>query len=506
MPSKRRRARHRIEVQRMAAANWVGSAGPYRTGATAIEMPRRRFLQGAAALGGTAMLEPFAPAAALAATGTLHEIDHFIFLMKENRSFDHYFGTLSGVRGFDDASAMALPDGRAVFSQADSQTGAHVLPFRLDTQRTNAQRLHALDHGWPAQHQSWDSGKMDLWIPAHRAADGAAAPLTMGYLARADLPYYYGLADAFTICDNYHCSVMGPTHPNRYYAMSATIDPEAKHGGPAIDNVPRSYTWETYPERLQRAGISWRIYHDLDDYGCNVCKYFVQYRTAPPQSPLRDAALRNRPFYELLWDLRTGNIPQVTWIVPPSFVSEHPDWLPAAGEHHTQLILAALWSNPKLWARAALILHYDENDGQFDHVSPPTPPPGTPEEYVGGLPVGLGFRVPCLVISPWTRGGYVFSEVLDHTSSLRLLEARFGVEVPNLGKWRRAATGDMTGAFSFGLPPRQDVPVLPETANALQTAENEAMALPPPAPPTPPSMPRQEPGTRPRPVSARRAG
>lgn len=486
----------------------AGAAGAHRrTGTPAIEIPRRQFLLGAAALGGAAMLGAFEPVRArAAATGTLHNIDHFIFLMKENRSFDHYFGTLAGVRGFDDASAMTLPDGRPVFAQADDQDRARVLPFRLDTTHTNAQRMHVLDHSWRAQHQSWDGGKMDLWIPAHRVEDGAAAPLTMGYLARPDLPYYHALADAFTICDNYYCSVMGPTHPNRYYAMSATIDPDGKHGGPAIDNMQRAYSWETYPERLQRAGISWRIYHDLDDYGCNVCKYFVQYRQASPQSPLRDAALRNRPFYELLWDLRTGNIPQVAWIVPPSFVSEHPDWLPATGEHHTQLILSALWSNPKLWARTALILHFDENDGQFDHVAPPTPPPGTPEEYVGELPVGLGFRVPCLIISPWTRGGFVFSEVMDHTSSLRLLEARFGVEVPNLGSWRRATTGDMTGAFSFGLPPRPDIPDLPETSKALLAAENEAMALPLPVPPSQPAMPRQEPGTRPRPVAASHAG
>jgi phospholipase C len=401
---------------------------------------------------------------------------------------------------------MTLPDGNPVFAQADRRDGTRVLPFRLDTRHTNSQRLGALDHSWEAQHRSWDGGRMDLWIPAHRAANGAGAPLTMGYLARADLPYYHALADAFTICDNYHCSVMGPTYPNRFYAMSATIDPAGKQGGPATDNVPRAYSWETYPERLQRAGISWRIYHDLDDYNCNVVKFMTQYRRAPANSPLRDAALRNRPFYELLWDLHTGNIPQVTWIVPPSYLSEHPAWLPAAGENHTNRILSALWSNPDLWARTALILHYDENDGQFDHVPPPTPPPGTPDEYVGLLPVGLGFRAPCLVISPWSRGGYVCSDVLDHTSSLRLLEARFGVEVPNLSKWRRATTGDLTGAFSFGLPPRHDIPALPETAKALQAAENQAMALPPPAPPARPAMPRQEPGTRPRPVAAQSSG
>lgn len=126
--------------------------GISRTGATAIEIPRRRFLQGAAALGGAAIIRPLA--AAPAGAGTLRDIDHFIFLMKENRSFDHYFGTLSGVRGFDDANAMVLPDGRPVFAQADPQDDARVLPFRLDTRRTNAQRLRALDHSWPAQHRS----------------------------------------------------------------------------------------------------------------------------------------------------------------------------------------------------------------------------------------------------------------------------------------------------------------------------------------------------------------
>jgi phospholipase C len=488
-------------VERIVASKPLRSTNTDPVTATTLEFPRRRFLQGAAALAAAAMLGPTVPTAARAAAGTLREIDHFIFLMKENRSFDHYFGTLYGVRGYGDAKALVLPDGGSVFAQADAPNGGRILPFRLNTKRTNAQRLHVLDHSWSAQHQSWHGGKMDLWIPAHREADGAAAPLTMGYLTRADLPYYYALADAFTICDNYHCSVMGPTHPNRYYAMAATIDPEGKRGGPAIDNLPRAYSWETYPERLQRAGISWRIYHDLDDYGCNVCKYFTQFRAASRQSPLHDSALRNRPFYELLWDLHAGNIPQVTWIVPPSFASEHPDWLPAEGENHTHQVLAALWSNPRLWARTAVILHYDENDGQFDHVLPPTPPPGTPEEYVSGLPVGLGFRVPCLIISPWTRGGYVFTDVLDHTSTLRLLESRFGVEVPNLSEWRRATTGDMTGAFSFGAPPRHDIPDLPETARALASAEYDAMALPPPTPPSAPSMPRQEAGTRPAPVS-----
>lgn len=472
-----------------------------------IEIPRRRFLQGAAALGGATLLGGAAgPAAAMAPQGSLKDIDHFIILMKENRSFDHYFGSISGVRGFDDATPLSLAGGRSVFEQLDADKHRTVLPFHLDTRRTNAQRLFSTDHSWRGQHGAWDGGKMDRWISAHRRVDGVHAPITMGYLKRDDLPFYYALADNFTLCDGYFCSVLGPTHPNRYVLMTATIDPEGKFGGPALDNTLRHVRWETYPERLERAGISWRIYHDLDDYLCNVTRFFVNYQTAPKSSSLYQNALKDRPFYELLWDLRHGNIPQVSWIVPPSFVTEHPDYLPAAGENHTRLILEALWSNPKLWARTALILNYDENDGLFDHVVPPTPEPGTPGEYVGDLPVGLGFRVPCMVISPWSQGGFVCGDVFDHTSTLRLLETRFGVEVPNLSAWRRSVTGDLTSAFSFGLPRRFDIPRLPETAKALRVAEDEAMGLPQPWPPAKPVMPHQEPGARPGPVTGRRAG
>ncbi len=462
-----------------------------------IDLDRRRFLQAVAASAAIGVA-PAQAAAEPSPPAKLTDIDNIIILMKENRSFVHYFGTLRGVRGFDDPSARR-PDGGSLFRQPDpGHEDGYVLPFRLDTTRTNAQRLHVLSHAWGPQHAAWNSGAMDNWIPAHRAADGQYGPLTMGYMTRADLPFYYALADAFTICDGYHCSLMGPTRPNRYYLMSATIDPDGHSGGPMIDNSIRPLRWETYPERLERAGISWRIYHAFDDYGCNVCKFFTRYQHLPTTSPLFENAIRNRPFYELLWDLQKGDIPQVTWIVPPSEVTEHPDFLPAAGENHTNQILQALWSNPKLWAKTALILNYDENDGQFDHVAPPVPEPGTPGEFIGGEPIGLGFRVPCLIISPFSRGGYVCSEVFDHTSTLRLIEARFGVEIPNLTKWRRETCGDLTAAFGFGQPPRFDLPQLPETEHALRVAQQEAMSLPRPTVPANQTMPRQEPGSRPR--------
>jgi phospholipase C len=458
---------------------------------------RRQFIQTAAA---ASMLagEAQAQGQPQGRPSRLQDIDHIIVLMKENRSFDHYFGALRGVRGFDDPRAR-LAGGRTLFHQADAlHPNGHILPFRLDTLTTSAQRLSDLSHAWGAQHAAWNGGAMDLWVTAHRAADGDAGVLTMGHLTRDDLPFYYALADAFTVCDGYHCSVFGPTDPNRYYLMSATIDPAGMHGGPALDNDGRAYTWETYPERLERAGISWRVYHDADDYDCNVLKYFVQYQQAPATSALHEHAMRNRAFETLLEDLRTGNIPQVTWIVPTADVSEHPDYMPAAGERHTAQILEALWSNPKLWAKTALILNYDENDGQFDHVAPPTPPRGTPDEYVHGLPIGLGFRVPCTVISPFSRGGWVCSDTFDHTSTLKLIEARFGVEVPNLSRWRRETVGDMTKAFGFGQPADLSLPRLPGTEQALHDATRRAASLPGPVVPAIQALPRQEPGARPR--------
>jgi phospholipase C len=442
--------------------------------------------------------------AATAAPSRLNDIDHFVILMQENRSFDHYFGSLRGVRGFDDSKALVLPNGRRVFYQPDTvHPDGYVLPFHLDTARCSAQGLHDLGHEWGPQHASLNGGAMDGWLAAHRKADGAAGPLTMGYFTRADLPFYYALADAFTICDGYHSSLLGPTYPNRLYYMSASIDPAGTHGGPVINNDAllggHTYEWESYPERLERAGVSWQIYFDMyDDYLLNVLRYFKPFSTAASGSRLYERAHRGHPFDAFLENVRTGNLPQVTFVMAHAEQTEHPDFLPAAGENYVRTILEALWSNPKVWSRTAFILMYDENDGQFDHVVPPLPEPGTPGEFVGGEPIGLGYRVPCMVISPFSRGGYVCGDTFDHTSVLRLLEARFGVEVPNLTAWRRATCGDLTSAFGFGEPARLDVPELPETSERLASVYETTPTLPPPAVPTVQQMPKQEPGTRPR--------
>ena len=438
------------------------------------------------------------PAAAEAAPAKLSDIDHIILLMQENRSFDHYFGTLSGVRGFDDARAVSLQDGKPVFYQPDSRSpDGYVLPFHLDTKTTSAQRLHDLSHAWFTLHDSWDGGRLDGWVSSHRRSNGSFGTLTMGYYTRDDIPFHYALADAFTICDGYHCSVLGPTDPNRYYWMTASIDPNGRGGGPETNNAERRrLTWETYPERLERAGISWRIYRpeSTPEYpnGLDVIMHFVKFQDAPPNSALYDSGVKVRSVETLLDDIRTGNLPSVTWIIPPYAASEHPDMLPAAGEDYVRNILETLWSNPKLWSRTAFIVSYDENDGLFDHVVPPTPPPGTPGEFIDGVPIGLGFRVPCLVISPFSRGGLVCGDTFDHTSTLRFIEARFGVEVPNLSRWRRETCGDLTSAFDFSRPIDTSVPLLPTTADRLRLVEQQVTRLPSPGVPREQSMPKQE--------------
>jgi phospholipase C len=387
---------------------------------------RSRFLAAAAGVVALPYVEWLRPALAQALPAKLTDVDHIVILMQENRSFDHYFGTLSGVRGFGDAGAMLLPTGKPVFYQPDARSrDGYVLPFHLDTKVTSAQRLHDLSHAWRALHESWNGGRQDGWIDAHYRTDGANAPLTMGYYTRDDLPFYYALADAFTICDGYHASVMGPTNPNRYYSMTGSIDPGGKNGGPATNNSGKRYTWETYAQRLERAGISWRIYRPastvLEPVGLDVIMNFAAFQDAAPASGLFENAAKLRTVPTMLNDIRSGNLPQVTWIVPPFEACEHPDMLPAAGENYLRLILEAFWSNPKLWSRTAFVVVYDENDGLFDHVVPPTPPAGTPGEFVDGAPIGLGFRVPCLVLSPFSRGGFVCGQTFDHTSTLRFI-------------------------------------------------------------------------------------
>jgi phospholipase C len=204
-------------------------------------------------------------------------------------------------------------------------------------------------------------------------------------------------------------------------------------------------------------------------------------------------------------DVAADSLPQVSWIVAPARYSEHPEAPPAFGESLTARLLAALVANPKVWAKTALILNYDENDGFFDHVPGPVPVTraqglssvDTRGEAYKGEPVGLGIRVPLLVVSPWTRGGFVHSGVNDHTSVIRFLERRFGVMEPNISPWRRAVTGDLVDMFDFADPDGAAIHALQSLPAIGDYHARRRAALPKPQPPAQQAMPAQEPGQRP---------
>jgi phospholipase C len=464
-------------------------------------LTRRRLLTGAARIAAAAGAEMLLPSNVLRALaqgqprqGTLRDIKHVVQLMQENRSFDHYFGTMAGVRGFDDPSALKLSNGRSAFYQPDAvNPNGYLLPFHLDTRVSSAQKIPSTSHAWEVQHEAWNGGKMDQWLPAHRQADGAHGPYCMGYYTREDIPFHFALAEAFTLCDAYHCSVMGPTWPNRMYWMTGTVDPDGLQGGPIVSNVapPGGYTWKTYAERLEEAGVSWKVYQQEDNYECNVLENFKVFQEAPKSSPLYAKGMVRGAEGQFEYDAMNDKLPAVSWIIPTSFQSEHPDYMPADGAAFVASKIDAIAANPNVWEKTLFILNYDENDGIFDHVTPPVPRAGTPHEFVRGLPIGGGFRVPCILVSPWTAGGWVSSEPFDHTSVLQLLENFTGVREPNIGEWRRQTFGDLTSALRFGNE-KSTPPTLRDTSGPLRLAKYEASNLPQPVLPTKDQRPPEQ--------------
>ena len=467
---------------------------------------------------------------------SIEDVEHIVVLMQENRSFDHYFGTLQGVRGYGDPRAVRLPNGDSVWNQPDG-SGGYVLPFHPDVSDAGLIFVEDLAHDWNTTHDAFNNGVSDQWVVQKGTT-------SMVHLKRRDIPFHYALADAFTICDDYHCSLLGPTDPNRYHMWTGWVGNDGSGGGPVIDNAEAGYGWSTYPERLTAAGISWKVYQDIGDgldgpdywgwtsnayignYGDNSLLYFHQYQNAAPGSPLYQAARSGTDikvsgnlvdmFRE---DVLANKLPQVSYIVAPEAYTEHPNWPANYGAWYISQFLDALTANPAVWSKTVLFLTWDENDGFFDHIVPPTPPqsraqgistvpitneifPGN-SEYEAG-PYGIGVRVPMLVISPWSKGGYVNSELFDHTSIIRFMEARYADGNPelietNITPWRRAVAGDLTSAFDFRNPNSKVVP-LPGTASYAPPNQNRYPDYVPQVP-TNQSLPAQEPGTRPaRPV------
>ncbi len=532
---------------------------------------------------------------------TFWDAEHVVILMQENRSFDHAFGTLRGVRGFNDPRAITLPDGNPVWVQTNA-AGESFVPFRLNIRDTNATWMGSLPHGWTDQVDARNHGKYDRWLQVKRSdkRQYANIPLTLGYYSRDDIPFYYELADAFTICDQHFCSSLTGTTPNRCYLWSGTIRAQQNAQSPAkLLNEDADHdtnvSWPTFPERLEDLGVSWKVYQNeisvgvgfteeedawLSNFGDNPLEYFAQFnvRLTPAHRQYlaesvqslpreieelkRAAADKNGPtseskklttlirekekqlasvqqergrwnqakfdrltpreksllakafssnsgdpnyrklteityrdgnqarrlhvpkgdlLHQFRQDVQNGNLPAVSWVVPPERFSDHPGsaWY---GPWYIAELLDILTHNPAVWKKTIFILTYDENDGYFDHVPPfAAPDPRRPEtgrvskgidaaaEYVmrddeltrkrpweaRDNSIGLGYRVPLIIASPWTRGGFVCSQVFDHTSPLQFLEKfltkKLGKQVleTNISEWRRTVCGDLTSAFQL---------------------------------------------------------
>ncbi|HEV1998403.1 MAG TPA: alkaline phosphatase family protein [Candidatus Dormibacteraeota bacterium] len=463
-----------------------------------------------AGIGGDALLS--ALTASAACNISLEGIKHVVFLIQENRSFDNYFGSYKGIHGFGDGSPR--------FSQSyvapATPTGYQdpLKPFHIDTALGLPPLPHQgvctndVEHQWAGQHDSWNGGACDNWMNSHLATEPTEkqAALTMGYYTRADLPFYYALADHFTICDNYFSSVIAGTDINRLYTLTGTCDPDGWDGGCQFlntkvgtiqnpgANLGTAGRWKPYPEHLTQAGISWKCYGTADgQLGDNALRYFPRFRPAGGDPSLSGPAFASEALVDFAADCVAGTLPSVSWIFTGLTDTEHPPDPVTWGESITHTLLTALVTSG-LWSSSALFLTYDENGGFFDHVVPPTAPPGTPGEYLNraalsttakaeartvkgvdksGDPIGLGFRVPMLVISPFSRnptpsgGPLVCPDRFDHTSMLRFVETLTGVRVPDrdpvarvpgLSPWRRNMVGDLSTAFNFAAPADPSVP------------------------------------------------
>ncbi len=510
---------------------------------------RRDFLRLAA--GGTALaLLPPSIRRALAVPAavesrTIEDVKHVVILMQENRSFDHYFGTLRGVRGFGDRFPVPLESGYPVWMQSDGTR--EIPPYHLDSETMNALLVPDTPHSYSDAQAAWNQGKFGFW-PKYKT------PYSMGHYRRDDIPFQFALAEAFTLCDAYHCSITSGTDPNRIVFWSGSnFSPELRARGvnstdadsepdnlrcwvtgqmpePGYTYKANALTWPTIPDVLQDAGIGWRIYQDPNDNWTGAMHgglAFRSFRGAEPGSALYEQGLSHWSLEDLRRHVVAGTLPQVSWILPNRMQSEHPGApsSPRQGGHFTAQVLDALTANPEVWSRTALFLTFDENDGFFDHLPPPAVPSYNADGSLAGgatldlaghyfddrerkhlrdddtvsgrvRPWGLGPRVPMYVISPWSRGGWVDSEVADHTSVGRFLEARFGVRIPAISPWHRAVCGDLTRAFDFEHPNERAFPRLPDMRD-FAAVEQAQRKLPDPAPPKAAQPLFQEPGSRP---------
>ena len=565
---------------------------------------RREFLKKAALISGAATLSNVIPmsiqkALAIDAdpNSTFYDAEHVVILMQENRSFDHMFGKIKGVRGFNDPRPFILPDQDPVWLQKDAAGNAYA-PFHIDINKTKITWQGGLPHSWTDQLAARNGGRYDQWLPVKSL-------MCLGHYDRLDIPFYYAMADAFTICDHNFCSSLTGTTPNRLFMWTGNIRAELNSTAIAAVNNSQAESrddvyvdWETFPEVLEDNNISWKIYQneiwtadvkgeEVDDwmgnYGDNAIEYVKRYNVklsayfrkhGDPKAKLTAAEVtekynklsqrernlidkafatnieapfnylelapfhykndqgvaetlnipKNDIFYQFRSDVDSGKLPAVSWLVAPQRFSDHTS-SPLYGTWYVSEAIDILTKNPEVWKKTVFILTYDENDGYFDHIPPyVVPKPGdsgsgkvsanidvaADYEPKKDSPIGLGYRVPMLVASPWSKGGYVNSQVFDHTSTIMFLEHLFShktgkrIRSKQISSWRREICGDLTSVFRPA-DAAQSAPVTPlqkeQVVTNIQNAKNKPAQLKP-KPLTAAEiagnqyLPQQEPGTR----------
>ncbi|MFE6860922.1 alkaline phosphatase family protein [Nocardia sp. NPDC057668] len=563
-------------------------------------MDRRGFLRGAGTAGALSLLPPSLVRAWARArpAGGLEQVEHVVILMQENRSLDHYYGTFPGVRGYADLNALQLPSGRSVFHQPHGD--GFVLPFATELENLDGCDHSAYGghravadgrwDGWIAAkgagtmagyrrrslefyHQlaaaftvcdrnhcsfngATDPNRLFLFTGAARnpfAIENVASTLQQQLYATPEVTRWTDSLPETAVADVFADALLGVSATSEpvvagvsqalglatsqlMFSNAALRTPE---GRDLLREAITGLRWSTYAERLQAAGVGWRVYQEWDNYGDNSLEYFATFRAAARNAlrytdsgggtPFRtfysyyrallgapqladgyERALR-RGLDELAdgeralvergllrapegqvarsfrADVEGGRLPAVSWIVLPEAQSEHPVYGPRNGQAVVRELLAAVSDNREVWDRTVVILNYDENDGFFDHVPAPVPPPGTPDEFLYGYNLGLGARVPLLVVSPWSKQ-QVCSELFDHTSVLRFLERVTGVEEPEISAWRRELCGDLTSVLDFA---SAAAPVLPAAAPAAPQPSSGA----PQAVPAEQRLPQQDSGS-----------
>ena len=437
---------------------------------------------------------------ALAVHDELKQIKHIVIFMQENRAFDHYFGTMAGVRGFQDPNVhISKHTGKDVFHQpvnssmwdGDSEQPASYyppknvtelkpwhIPYQGGDYAERTQCMVAGTNDWRQNHNAWNKGEIDQWAMAN-------TPFSLGYYRRDDIPTMYSLAGNFTVADHYYESIMSSTDPNRISLFSGSINMNGsvvgggglKKGGPVIDNNGdphclvadnkeffscRPLKWKTVPEYLLEKNITFQFYQDFDNFGDNTLVAFTQYREAAKNKT--ELAKRSMSFIGIdrfVEDARKGTLPEVSYLVAPMQLSEHPPYTPKDGEW-IQAKIANAVMNGKNWNSTVLFYSYDETGGLADHVVPPLPPKDAKGEWMtdpydkkkGKVPTGPGFRVPFYAISPWTRNGGVFTEHAAHESQIMFLEewskaVGKGFHTKEINPWRRAQFSNLVNMLDF---------------------------------------------------------